>query len=202
MIHLIIHPENPQRRFLDQAVSILRNEDGICVYPTDTVYGMGACASNTKAVNKVAHLLDKDKTRLFSYICCDFSQASKYVTISNGHYKLLKRYLPGPYTFILPATNYVPKKVSPKRHTVGIRIPDCILCRELTNLLGEPLANTSIKLPGAVRGDPGTVKPAVMSEVDIMLDIGQLENPTGSTIVDLTGDTPVLLRDGKGEWKE
>ncbi|MBD3321950.1 MAG: threonylcarbamoyl-AMP synthase [Chitinivibrionales bacterium] len=201
MIHYEVHPCNPQQRILSQVGTILKNENGICVYPTDTVYGMGACASNSKAVAKIGALLKKDKKRLFSYICADFSQASMFARISNAHFKLMKRYLPGPYTFILPATKYVPKKISPKRKTVGIRIPDCRVCRDIVAVIGEPLANTSINIPGQQRGDPQTVKPAVMSEVDVMLDIGPLPDPRGSTIVDLTGDTPEVLRMGKGTWE-
>ncbi|MBD3343872.1 MAG: threonylcarbamoyl-AMP synthase [Chitinivibrionales bacterium] len=202
MIHYEVHPCNPQPRFLNHAAALLKNENGICVYPTDTVYGMGACASNIKAVLKIAELLKKDKKRMFSYICTSFSQASVYAKISNANFKLMKRYLPGPFTFILPATNYVPKKISPRRKTVGIRIPDCPICLELVRLIEEPLGNTSLRLPGQERGDPKAIKPAVMHEVDIMLDIGPLPDPRGSTIVDLTGDVPEIIRMGKGEWGE
>lgn len=199
MLYLQIHPINPQRRLLEQAVDVLHNH-GICVYPTDTVYGIGACAGDAKAIDRIGAMIQKDKKRFFSFICNDFSQASKYVKIDNRHFKLLKRYLPGPYTFILPATNYVPKKVCPKRKTVGLRIPDSPVVRDLVGLLGEPLANTSIRMPGGERGDPEMVKPAVLNEVDVMLDIGPLENPQGSTIVDLTGNEAVVAREGKGEW--
>jgi tRNA threonylcarbamoyl adenosine modification protein (Sua5/YciO/YrdC/YwlC family) len=200
MIHCMIHPVNPQIRILDKAVDILKNEDGICVYPTDTVYGMGACATNPKAMDKICTIIEKDKNRLFSFIFSDFSQMSRYVRIDNAHFKLMKHYLPGPYTFILPATNYVPKKVSPKRRTVGVRIPDNMVCLELVRALGEPIANASIKVPGTLRGDPENIVPVIMHEVDIMLDMGPLENPTGSTIVDLTGGVPVVIRLGKGKW--
>ena len=199
MLYLQIHPINPQRRLLEQAVDVLHNH-GICVYPTDTVYGIGACAGDAKAIDRIGAMIQKDKKRFFSFICNDFSQASKYVKIDNRHFKLLKRYLPGPYTFILPATNYVPKKVCPKRKTVGLRIPDSPVVRDLVGLLGEPLANTSIRMPGGERGDPEMVKPAVLNEVDVMLDLGPLENPQGSTIVDLTGNEAVVAREGKGEW--
>ncbi len=199
---LPVHPINPQRRILDQAVSIIKNRDGICVYPTDTVYGLGASARNPKALDRIGRMLEKDKTRLFSFICSDFSQISEYAHMSNAHYRLMKRYLPGPYTFILTATNMVPKKICPKRRTVGIRIPACTVCVELVKLLGEPLANTSIELPGGSRGDPDEVKPAVLHEVDVMLDAGPLDNPIGSTIIDLTEGEPKLIRLGKGEWHE
>ena len=200
MIHYKIHPVNPQIRMLDRAVEILKNDDGICVYPTDTVYGMGACATNPRALDKICTFIEKDRKSLFSFIFSDFSQMSRYVRIDNAHFKLMKHYLPGPYTFILPATNYVPKKVSPKRRTVGVRIPDNTVCLELTKALGEPLANASIKLTGELRGDPENIVPVIMHEVDVMLDIGPLDRPTGSTIVDLTGKEPVVVRMGKGKW--
>ncbi|MBD3393241.1 MAG: threonylcarbamoyl-AMP synthase [Chitinivibrionales bacterium] len=200
VIHYEIHPQNPQQRLLEQAANILKNENGVCVYPTDTVYGMGACATNAKAVNRIGTLLQKDKKRLFSYICSDFHQVSRYARMENWQFKLMRRYLPGPYTFVLLATNFVPRKVCPKRKTVGIRIPDNPVCLALTGMLDEPLANTSIRLPGHQRGDALTVRTAVVNEVDIMLDAGALENPTGSTIIDLTGSEPVIIREGKGPW--
>lgn len=200
MIHYDIHPVNPQLRILEQTAHILRHEDGICVYPTDTVYGMGACASNPKAVNRIGSIIEKDKSRLFSFICCDFHQMSRYAKIENWQYKLMRHYLPGPFTFILPATNYVPKKICPKRKTIGVRIPNCRVVIDLVKVLDEPLANTSIRLAGDMRGDSQTVRSAVINEVDIMLDIGTLENPTGSTIVDCTSDKPSIIRYGKGDW--
>jgi tRNA threonylcarbamoyl adenosine modification protein (Sua5/YciO/YrdC/YwlC family) len=196
-----IHPVNPQKRFLEATVKILQN-GGIAVYPTDTVYGMGSCIDNPHALDRISRIIEKDKQRLFSFICKDFSQVSQFVKMSNFQFKLMKRYLPGPYTFILNATNLVPKKITPKRRTVGIRIPDCIATLNLVEMLGVPLANTSINTPGELRGDPEAVKSAVMNEVDVMLDAGPLENPEGSTIVDLTGESASVLRYGKGKWDE
>jgi tRNA threonylcarbamoyl adenosine modification protein (Sua5/YciO/YrdC/YwlC family) len=200
MILYKIHPITPQRRILEKVVSILKNEDGVGVYPTDTVYGMGVCAVNPKAVDRIGKILEKDKSRLFSFICSDFNQMSRYVIIDNNHFRLMKRLLPGPYTLILPATNFVPKKVTPKRKTVGVRIPNNVACLELVKLLGEPLANTSINMPEGLRGDPESIEPAIRHDVDVMLDMGPLENPTGSTIIDLTGAEPVIVRYGKGPW--
>lgn len=202
MVHYEIHPVDPQRRYLQHATDLLRNPGGICVYPTDTVYGMGACVTNARAIDRIGKLLQKDKKRLFSFICSDFSQMSKYVRIDNWQFKILKRYLPGPFTFILPATHYVPKKVCPKRKTVGVRMPYCRVVQALVELLGEPLANTSLSVPGEDRGDPELILPAVEHEVDIMLDIGRLDEPINSTLIDLTGDEPEVLREGKGEWEE
>ena len=200
MIHFTIHPVNPQERFLSQTVEVLKHEGGICVYPTDTVYGIGSCAGNSKALEKIRQLLHKDKTRLFSYICSDFSQISTYARMSNSDFKLMKRYLPGPYTFLLNATNYVPKKVCPKRRVVGIRLPDCQVCIDLVTMLNEPLANTSLRIPGENRGNPYDIKPAILNEVDIFLDAGELHDPTSSTVIDLTSGEPVLVREGKGHW--
>lgn len=201
MVRYEIHPRNPQYRFLEIVCDILKNQNGICIYPTDTVYGMGACAANPKALDRISTLKQRDKKRFFSFICCDFSQASDYVKISNVHYKLMKRYLPGPYTFILPATNIVPKKLFQKRKTIGIRIPDNIVCIELVKMLGVPLANTSLDLPGQFRGDPEYFEQSlVLQNVDVILECGILNEPIGSTIVDLTGEEPQVIRNGKGIW--
>jgi tRNA threonylcarbamoyl adenosine modification protein (Sua5/YciO/YrdC/YwlC family) len=201
MLYYEIHPITPQRRILEKAAEILR-DDGVCIYPTDTVYGMGVCAVSPKAIDKIGKILEKDKSRLFSFICSDFSQISRYARMDNSHFKLMKRYLPGPYTFILQATAIVPKKVIPKRKTVGVRIPDNAVCCGLAQILGEPLANTSIDIPGNMRGDPENIESATQHSADIMLDMGQLDNPIGSTIVDLTGTKPEVVRQGKGIWLE
>ncbi|HLV30838.1 MAG TPA: L-threonylcarbamoyladenylate synthase [Chitinispirillaceae bacterium] len=202
MIIYNIHPDNPQKRFIDSAVRVLKMENGIAVYPTDTVYGIGSAISNSQALDKISRFIKKDKKKLFSFLCSDFSQVSRYTCLSNSNFKLMKRYLPGPYTFILPASNLVPKKICPKRKTVGIRIPDCKVIMDLIAALDEPIANTSISLPGNLRGDPYEVKKAVANDADILLDIGVLENPTGSTIIDLTSETPEITRFGKGSWNE
>ncbi len=200
MVRYDIHRINPQVRYLGAVAKILNNQNGVGIYPTDTVYGMGACATNPKALDKIASIIKKDKKRLFSFICSDFSQVSQYVKMNNSNFKLMKHYLPGPYTFILPATNYVPKKVCPKRKTVGIRIPDCKVLIDLVSLIGVPLANTSIVMPGICRGDPNNFDNAILNNIDVMIDIGTLEEPTSSTIISLTGDEPELIRQGKGEW--
>jgi len=202
MITCDIHSVTPQRRHLETAAHILSQEGGIAVYPTDSVYGLGACVTNPKGIDKIARILEKDKNRPFSFICSDFSQISRYVKLSNAHYKLMKRYLPGPYTFILDATNLVPKRIAPKRRTVGVRMPDSVIVLELVKLLGEPLANTSINISGELANDPDEIKAVIQHEVNIMLNAGPLNDPEPSTVVDLTGDAPVLIRQGKGEWNE
>ena len=202
MVVYNVHPVNPQRRFIEATARALADEGSIAVYPTDTVYGVGACVTNPNGIEKIARILEKDKGRLFSFICSDFSQISRYVKLSNAHYRLIKRYLPGPYTFIFNATNLVPKRIAPKRKTVGVRMPNCAAVLELVKLLGEPIANASINLEGAAANDTDEIKRAVQHNVDLMLDIGPLDNPEPSTIVDLTADDPVLIRLGKGPWEE
>ena len=202
MVIYKVHPDNPQKRYLESAAHILKVMDGLAIYPTDTVYGIGACISKPKAIDKIAMLIAKDKSRLVSYICNDFSQISQYARLSNSHYRLMKRYLPGPYTFILNATNLVPKKISPKRRTVGVRIPDCNVTRELVNILGEPLGNTSLKLQGDLSGNPEDIQQHFAAGVDVLLDAGPVDNPTGSTVIDLTDTDIKVIRIGKGEWWE
>jgi len=198
-----IHPVNPQKRSLEAAARVLSHDGGTAVYPTDSVYGLGACITNPKGIDTIARLLEKDRHRPFSFLCSDFSQISRYVRLSNTHYRLLKRYLPGPYTFILNATNLVPKRIMPKRKTVGVRMPNCIVTLELIKLLGEPLANTSVNISGNdLVNDTDEIRLAIQHEVDIMLDIGPLDTPEPSTVVDLTNDEPVLVRLGKGEWND
>jgi tRNA threonylcarbamoyl adenosine modification protein (Sua5/YciO/YrdC/YwlC family) len=197
-----IHPVNPQKRSLEAAARVLSHDGGTAVYPTDSVYGLGACVTNPKGIDKIARLLEKDRNRPFSFIFSDFSQISRYVRLSNTHYRLLKRYLPGPYTFILNATNLVPKRIMPKRKTVGVRMPNCVVTLELVKLLGEPLANTSINISNELGNDTDEIKSVIQHEVDIMLDIGPLDAPELSTVVDLTNDEPVLIRLGKGKWEE
>lgn len=195
-----VHPVNPQKRSMESAARVLSVDGGIAVYPTDSVYGLGACVTNPRGIDKIAHLLEKDKDRPFSFICGDFSQVSRYVRLSNAHYRLMKRCLPGPYTFILNATNLVPKRIAPKRRTVGIRIPDSVVALELVRLLGEPLANTSVNISGETANDPEEIRKALRHEADVMLNAGPLDDPEPSTVVDLTGDKPALVRQGKGEW--
>lgn len=204
MVHYLIHPRNPQIRILEQVVDLLKNHNGLCIYPTDTVYGLGACVCSHKAIDTIGRLLLKNKKRLFSFICCDFSQASRYAKISTNNYRIIKRYLPGPYTFILPVTAVVPKQLSEKRKTVGIRIPQCEVCIELVSRLGEPLANTSLNTAGHLRGNPDLFAQdsAVIQHVDCILDIGPIDSALGSTIIDLTGEQPMLIRKGKGPWDE
>lgn len=203
MLRLHIHPENPQSRHIAEAARIVQGKDGICLYPTDTVYGVGCCVSNNKKLKEIAKILHRDEERLFSFICSDIAQAEEYVKIDNRAFKILKRYTPGPFTFILPSSNFVKKKISQKRKTVGIRIPDFPVTQELIREIGEPLANMTLNIPGEYRSDPDQfMTPDVLNGVDVMLDCGPVEMAGGSTIIDLTGPEPEIIRQGKGEWYE
>lgn len=203
MERISVHPQNPQERFITRAVDILQRKDGICIYPTDTVYGVGCAVSNTKGLKEIARILHRDESRLFSFICSSFAEAETYARIDTPTFKIMKKYLPGPYTFILPATNFVTKKLSQKRKTVGIRIVAYPITSALVAELGEPMANMSLNTSGENRGDPDLfMTPEVISGVAVMLDAGPLDDPRGSTLVDLTGPEPELLREEKGEWYE
>ncbi len=203
MERIQVHPVSPQERLISKAVGLLQRSNGICIYPTDTVYGVGCKVSNTKMLKEIAKILHREDNRLFSFICSDISQAEEYVKLDTPSYKILKRYLPGPYTFILPSTNFVHKKISNKRKTVGIRIPNSPVTREFIRQIGEPMANMSLNIPGESRGNPDLfITPEVVNGVDVMIDSGEIIDGGGSTIVDLTGDFPELIRQGIGEWHE
>jgi len=203
MERIRIHPETPQPRLITQVVELLRRSKGICIYPTDTVYGVGCGVSNDKMLKEIATILHRDDNRLFSFLCADIAQAGEYAQISTPNFKIMKKYLPGPYTFILPSANFVKKKISEKRKTVGIRIPNAPVLIELIRALGEPIANMSLNIPGEHRGNPDEfMTNEVLNGVDVMIDAGELWDAGGSTIIDLTGDEPVLVRQGLGEWHE
>ncbi|MDR0304478.1 MAG: threonylcarbamoyl-AMP synthase [Chitinispirillales bacterium] len=197
-----VHPQNPQERQIAKAVEIIKKTGGICIYPTDTVYGVGCAASNIKKIKEIAQILHKDVNRRFSFVCNGLSQAEQYAKIENSSFKIMKRYIPGPYTFVLPSSQFVQKKISEKRKTIGIRITGFLTTRILIEMLGEPLANMSLNTDEENHGNPDLyLTPEVTSGVDVILDAGVLEGGD-STVVDLTNGTPVVLRRGKGEFYE
>ncbi|MCX7727484.1 MAG: L-threonylcarbamoyladenylate synthase [Chitinispirillaceae bacterium] len=200
MVVYNIHPVNPQYRLLEAAARICKEEGGVAIYPTDTFYGIGACVVNVKAIEKISRILRRDMSKPYSFICNSFSQMSRYVQLSNANFRIMKRYLPGPFTFILPATHPVTKKICPKRKTVGVRIPDCRVVLDFVSLLGEPLANITIELPEDIPAEPHSIRNFLKNDADVMLDAGVIEHSDQSTVVDLTGDEPVVIREGKGEW--
>ena len=195
-----IYKDNPNPREIKRVADAMRN-GALVIYPTDTVYGLGCDITNKNALEKVARIKGvKLEKANFSFICEDLSNLSDYVSqIDSGTFKLLKRNLPGPYTFILPGNNNLPT-VFKKKKTVGIRVPDHPIAIALVRELGRPIISTSIKDDDEVieyTTDPSLIWEKWDHLVDIVIDGGYGGN-IGSTIIDLTGDEPVLVREGKG----
>lgn len=201
MSHLIkIYEENPNPKEIDRVVSILK-KGGLIIYPTDTVYGLGCDITNNKALEKIARLKGvKLEKANFSFLCNDLSHLSDFVRqIDTRTFKILKRALPGPYTFILPGNNNLPK-VFKKKKTVGIRVPDNNIARAIVEKLGNPIVSTSIHDEDELleyTTDPELIFEKWESHVDLVVDSGYGDN-VASTIIDLTEDEPKVLREGKG----
>ena len=192
-----IHPENPQKRLISQAAEIIR-KGGIAVFPTDTTYGLGCQVSNRKGVERIMSLKRLPASHQLSILVPDLSGISHFARVNNKDYRLLKRFLPGPYTFILDSTREVPKSILPKRKTIGLRIPDHAICLALLQELDEPLLSTSFRLPDEdIQGDPELIMEKINGRVELVIDGGVLPEKA-STIVDLTSGTPVILRVGSG----
>ncbi len=201
---LKIHPANPSQRSIQKVVDILDN-GGLVIYPTDTVYGLGCDIFNAKAVEKVARIKGiKPKNADFSIICHDFSHLSDYTQpIKSSHFKLIKKNLPGPFTFILPASNKVPKLFKNKKKTVGIRIPDNNIILEIVKKFGQPILTTSIHDEDEVleyTTDPELIHNKFKKLVDVVIHGGYGYN-VPSTVVDCTDNEPLIVRQGLGDLK-
>jgi tRNA threonylcarbamoyl adenosine modification protein (Sua5/YciO/YrdC/YwlC family) len=195
---LRINPQNPQLRLIKQVAAIL-NDGGVIAYPTDTVYGFGCSLYNKKGIERIYLIKRSEKNRPFSFICADLKDISLYTKVSNYAYKTMKRFLPGPYTFILEGTKLVPKIMLTKRSTAGIRVPDNQICLSLVKELGHPIITTSAQLPGGeVFYDPGEIERKVGHALDAVIDGGMLVSEP-SSVIDLTEDQPKVLRAGKGD---
>lgn len=200
-----IYPENPNPKDIRLVVSVLQN-GGIIIYPTDTVYALGCDITNAKAVEKVARYKDvKVEKSNLSFICVDLSQLTSFAKpLSAQVFKLLKNYLPGPFTFILNANSNVPKYFKGKKKTVGVRIPDNSIILEIVRVLGNPIMSTSIHDEDDVQEystDPELIHEKFMEIADLVIDGGYGEN-VPSTIVDCTEDIPVIVRQGKGVFQD
>lgn len=193
-----LHPENPQLRYINKAVKIL-SEGGVIIYPTDTVYGIGCDIFNKEALERIFSIKNDGITKLFSFVCSDLKDIAKYAKVSDYAYRTMKRLLPGPYTFILPAAKQVPKKLWSKRKTVGIRIPKHAVTQKMVAELGNPIISTSTtNRKGKLILDPTEIKSIFQSQVDLMLSQGAL-NGKPSSIVDLSGESPEVVREGAGD---
>jgi len=195
---LQINPVNPQPKHISRVVDVLR-KDGVIVYPTDTVYGLGCDIASKKALERVRRIKKFDNKRHLSFVFADLKTISLYAQVTDNDYKLLKRYLPGAYTFILKATRLVPRIVLTKKQEVGIRIPDNRICQALLAELGNPILSSSVRLPDdQLLDDPREIERIYKGQVDLVIDGGTFL-PKPSTIITLFDGPPAILREGKGD---
>jgi tRNA threonylcarbamoyl adenosine modification protein (Sua5/YciO/YrdC/YwlC family) len=199
---LYIHPDNPQPRLLREAVKVLR-EGGVMTYPTDSSYAIGCMIGNKEGMERIRALRGVDEKHHFTLVCRDLSEIARYAKVDNRQYRFLKAATPGAYTFILEATREVPRRLQhPKRSTIGLRVPDNAVAQALLGELDEPLLSMTLALPGdeLPMNNADDIRDRVEYCVDVIVDSGhcQLE-PT--TVVDLTGDVPELVRRGCGDLK-
>ena len=199
LIH--VHPDNPQPRQIRAIIEKLQ-QGGVIIYPTGTIYGLGCDIFQHKAIEKICKIknVDPHKAQL-SFICYDLSALSDFAKqISRSTFRVLKEYLPGPYTFILPASKQVPRILQSKKDTIGLRVPGNLIARTIVKELGHPILSAS--LPGEMvedYTDPEIMHENFMNDVDIVVD-GGIGGTVPSTIIDCTGDEPVLVRQGAGPW--
>lgn len=195
-----LHPDNPQARLLRQAVSIIE-EGGLIVYPTDSGYALGCSLGNKAALERIRSLRQLGKHHNMTLVCRDLAQLGTYAKVSNPIFRLLKAFTPGSYTFILNATSEVPRlMLHPKKRTLGLRVPENTITLALLEALDAPLMSTTLILPGAAAplSEPEAIKDVLGSQTDLIIDGGNCgHEPT--TVIDLTGDYPVILREGKGD---
>ena len=193
-----IYPQNPNRKAIDQVVAVLEN-DGVIVYPTDTVYAFGCSLKSPKAIEKLKAIRDKDGE--LSIVCADLSHISDYAKVETPVFKVLKRNLPGPFTFILKASGRVPEKYLEKRKNVGVRIPENPIPQQIVEYLGNPLVTASVRDEDDVieyTTDPELIHEKYGALVDLVID-GGYGNNEASTVVYCTGDEPEIVRQGLGE---
>ena len=195
-----IHPENPQARLIRNAVDIIHN-GGVVVYPTDSAYALGCHIGDKTALDRIRRIRKLDDKHNFTLVCRDLSEIATYAKVNNTSYRLLRHTTPGPYTFILQATNEVPRRLMhPKRKTVGLRVPDNAIAAALLADLGEPLMSVTLIMPGDEfpLTDPYDIRETLEHEVDLVIDGGYCGmEPT--TVVDLADNSSVILRAGKGD---
>jgi tRNA threonylcarbamoyl adenosine modification protein (Sua5/YciO/YrdC/YwlC family) len=196
---LIINPENPQARLIAQVTEQLRRGAVIC-YPTDTVYGIGCDIFNQKAVKRVYQIKRCPRHKPFSFMCSSLKDVSTYCHMSNATYRLMKKYLPGAYTFILPTMKIVPKIMTSKQKTVGIRVPDNNICRDLVEALGNPILTTSATIDDDKTpvSEVYEFEERLKGQVDIFIDGGPIY-PEPSSIISMISSVPEILREGKGD---
>ncbi|MCP5160325.1 MAG: threonylcarbamoyl-AMP synthase [Hahellaceae bacterium] len=195
-----IHPDNPQSRLIRQAVEIIRS-GGVVAYPTDSAYALGCHIGDKSAADKIKRIRKLNDKHNFTLVCRDLSEIATYAKVNNSQYRLLKNHTPGAYTFILPATTEVPRRLlHPKRRQIGLRVPENTVALALLEELNEPLMSTTLILPGEdmPMTDPYEIRTMLEHELDLVIDGGFCGfEPT--TVIDLSEDAPVVIRQGKGD---
>ncbi|MBI6550402.1 L-threonylcarbamoyladenylate synthase [Xenorhabdus lircayensis] len=195
-----IHPDNPQTRLIDQSVEMLK-KGGVVIYPTDSGYAIGCCLENKDAMTRICRIRQLEGRHNFTLMCRDLSEISTYAHVDNQAFRLIKNNTPGNYTFILQATKEVPRRLmNEKRKTIGLRVPSNPIALALLEKMREPLMSCSLILPenDFAESDPEEIKDTLGKQVDLIIHGGYLgQQPT--TVVDLTGDSPVILREGEGD---
>jgi tRNA threonylcarbamoyl adenosine modification protein (Sua5/YciO/YrdC/YwlC family) len=197
---ITVHPDNPQPRLLQEIVEIIRN-GGLIAYPTDSSYAFGCHIGDKKAIDRIHRIRKTDKNHNFTLVCADLAEISVYARVDNWVYRMLKALTPGPYTFILPATREVPKRLQhPKRRTIGLRVPDHRLVQDMIEVLGEPIMSSTLTLPGDSMPltDPLDIENRIGHQIEAIIDAG----PAGiepTTVLDLSKGNVEILRVGKGD---
>jgi tRNA threonylcarbamoyl adenosine modification protein (Sua5/YciO/YrdC/YwlC family) len=192
---LAINPDHPEPRKIERAVDLLRR-GGVIAYPTDTVYGLGCDINNRQAIERIHRMKQMKEGQLLSFVCPDLSDIARYGFVQDYAYRIMRRLVPGPYTFILQATREVPKVLHMKRKTVGIRVPKHEIALALARALGKPVASTSASLDGEILFDPREIEER-FPDLDMVIDADGT-SLTPSTVIDLSGDVPVVVREGAG----
>lgn len=203
MLHLYIHPDNPQDRLIQQAAARIRAGD-VIVYPADTTYAIGCQLGNKDAVERITRIRRLPDQHQYTLICRDLSEISTYAKVDNATYRLLKNHTPGLYTFILTGTSEVPKRLMhPKRKTIGIRVPTNPVCQALLEALGEPMLTTTLTLPDETEplDDPFDIADRLEKLIDVFIDVGM--GTLGETsVIDMSGEEVVVVREGLGDVSE
>ncbi len=198
-----IHPQTPQMRLIHRSVNIIRN-GGVVIYPTDSSYALACQMGEKQSLDRVRRIRRLDDRHNFTLVCRDVAQISNFTKVGNEAFRLLKALTPGPFTFILKATRDVPRRLQhPRRKSVGVRIPDHPVAQALLDVLGEPLFSSTMILPGEDEAfsDPYEIREKMENEVDLIIDSG-IVHYTPTTILDLTGKNPEVIRRGKGKFPD
>jgi len=198
--YFVIHPETPQKRLIRRATEII-DQGGLIVYPTDSCYALGCHIGDKHAMQRIRNIRQVDEKHHFTLVCRDLSELSNYAIVDNSAYRLMKYCTPGPYTFLLKATHEVPRRLqTPKRKTIGLRVPDHPIALQLCEELRQPLMSSTLILPDNIEplSDPQVMRDVLEHDVDLVIDGGYC-GVQATTVIDLIESNPIILRQGKGD---